>query len=66
MLTSFISQRGTLTSYFPERLADERQDAKSSSLWCKHSDEVEGLAGLGVNQFGVNVEFVSTLVATSA
>ncbi len=63
MLTSFINQRGTLTSYSPKRLADERQDAKSSSLWCKHSGEVMGLAGFSVNQFGVNVEFVGTLIA---
>lgn len=66
MLTSFINQRGTMTSIPPERLADERQDAKSSSLWCKHSGEVVGLAGFCVNQFGVNVELVGSLIARSA
>ena len=66
MLTSFINQRGTLTSYFPKRLADERQDAKSSSLCLHHSGEVVGLARLSVNQLGVNVELVSAIVATLA
>ncbi len=46
MLASFINQRGTLTSKFPVRLADERQDAKSSTLWCKHSSEGEVLSAL--------------------
>ena len=66
MLASFINQRGALTSYLPKRLADERQDAKSSSLWCKHSGEVMGLTGLSVNQFGVNVEFIGSLITRSA
>ncbi len=66
MLTSFINQSGTLTSYFPKRLADERQDAKSSSLCLHHSGEVVGLARLSVNQLGVNVELVGAIVATLA
>lgn len=66
MLTSFINQRGTLTSYSLKRLADERQDAKSSPQCLHHSDEMVGLAGLSMNQFGVNVEFIGTFVATFA
>lgn len=66
MLASFINQRGTLTSYLPKRLADERQDAKSSPLWCKHSSEVMGLTRFCMHQLGVNVEFIVTVVAAFA
>ena len=63
MLTSFINQRGTLTSYsrygwqMNAKMPNPRRYGASIATR-------GGLAGFSVNQFGINVEFTGSIVAT--